>query len=55
MKIKYIGESKYKIYFTEDGRVLVMDYMNNALENWNELRDIYEDNHNLLLNMGALA
>jgi hypothetical protein len=32
-----------------------MEYMNNALENWNELRDIYEDNHNLLLNMGALA
>lgn len=32
-----------------------MEYMNKALENWNELKEIYEDNHNLLLNMGALA
>ena len=38
MRKIHIGESKYKIYFTEDGRGIVMDYMNNALENWNELK-----------------
>ena len=31
-----------------------MEYMNVALVNWNYLKKTYQDNHNLLLNMGAL-